>query len=86
MLDVLLVKKLSRAQIPLIIGKYKNGRYKELGHVARYLQTDCVKVRCDRPTRINMDGEIRTSETVEMKLAEKKIRFFYPKGLSYQNT
>ena len=85
-LDVLLVKKVSRAQIPLIINKYKTGRYKELAHVARYLRTDCVKVRCDSPAKINMDGEIRTSDTVEMRLAEEKIRFFYPRGLSFQNT
>ena len=31
-LDILLVKKISRAQIPGIIGKYKNGQWKELLH------------------------------------------------------
>ena len=35
MLDVLLVDKVSRAEVPFIIGKYKDGRYKELSHVAR---------------------------------------------------
>ena len=85
MLDVLLVKEVSRAEVPFIIGKYKSGRYKELSHVARYLRSDCVKVRCDGPTKINMDGEIRTADTVEMCMASKKIRFFYPKGLTFQN-
>ena len=83
-LDVLVVKKVSRAQVPAIIGKYKNGRYKELSHVARYLQTDSIKIICDKPTPINIDGELRTAKTVEMKVAEEKIRFFYPKGLSWQ--
>ena len=85
MLDVLLVKKVSRAQVPLLIGKYKNGRYRELSEVARYIKTDRVKITCDKPTPINMDGELRTARVVEMKVAEEKIRFFYPKGLSWKN-
>ena len=80
----LLVKKVSRAQVPGLIGKYKAGRYKELSHVARYLQTDKVMIRCDKPTPINVDGELRMAKTVEMKIAKEKIRFFYPKGLHWQ--
>ena len=85
LLDVLLVKKVSRTQVPTLIGKYKNGRYKELSHVARYLQTDSIRILCDKPTAINLDGELRTAEVVEMKVAEEKIRFFYPKGLVWKN-
>ena len=83
-LDVLLVKKVSRAQVPAIIGKYKDGRYKELANFVRYLQTDSIRILCDKPTPINLDGELRTAKTVEMKIAEEKIRFFYPKGLSWK--
>jgi len=83
-LDVLLVKKVSRAQVPGIIGKYKNGRYAQLPHLVRYIKTDSIKIICDKPTPINLDGELRTAETVEMKVAEEKIRFFYPKGLVWQ--
>ena len=85
MLDVLLVKKVSRTQVPFLIGKYKNGRYKELSDVARYIKTDHVRIICDKPTPINMDGELRTAQVVEMKVADEKIRFFYPKGLSWKN-
>ena len=83
MLDVLLVKKVSLAQIPAIIGKYKNGRYKELSHVARYIKTDRVKITCDKVTPINLDGEARFAQEVEMTVAKEKIRFFYPKGLTW---
>ena len=85
MLDVLLVKKLSRLQVPGAIGKYKDGRYKELDHLATYYKTDKIVIRCDKPTPINVDGELLTAQDVEMKIAEKKIRFFYPKGLSWKN-
>ena len=83
-LDVLLVKHVSRALVPFIIGKYKDGRYKELEKFARYLQTDSIKITCDGPTAINLDGELRTATVADFKVAEEKIRFFYPRGLSWQ--
>ena len=83
-MDILLVKKVTRAQVPGLIGKYKDGRYKEISHVARYLQADSIRIICDNPIPINLDGEIRTAQTVEMKIAKEKVRFFYPKGLSWQ--
>ena len=83
-LDILMVKHISRAQVPFIIGKYKEGRYKELSKIARYIRTDSIKVICDKSTPVNLDGEIRWAETAEFKVAEEKIRFFYPKGLSWK--
>jgi len=85
LLDVLLVKKVSLLQVPGLIGKYKNGRYKELSHVARHLQTDRITIRCDKPTPVNLDGELMTAQTVEMRLAEEKLRFFYPRGLTWKS-
>ena len=84
MLDVLLVDKVSRSEVPFIVGKYKDGRYKELDHITRYIKTDSIKIRCDKPTAVNVDGEGRIATEVEMKIAKEKIRFFYPKGLKWQ--
>lgn len=84
MLDVLVVKKVSRAQVPGLIGKYKNGRYKEMPEQLRYIKTDAVRILCDKPAAINLDGELRRAQVVEMRVAEEKIRFFYPKGLSWK--
>ena len=83
MLDVLIVKKVSRLQVPGVIGKYKSGRYKELPHLVQYFRTDKVTIHCDKPTAINLDGELRTGQTIEMSVAKEKIRFFYPKGLTF---
>ena len=82
-LDILLVKKVTRAQVPFIIGKYKDGRYKELSHVARYIKADSIKITCEKPVPINVDGELRTAQVIEMKVAQEKLRFFYPKGLTW---
>ena len=83
-LDVLLVKKVSRLQVPGLIGKYKAGRYAEIPHVVRHIRTDAITIRCEKPTPINLDGELRTAEVVTLKVSDKKIRFFYPKGLCWQ--
>ena len=85
MLDVLIVKKVSRLEVPGLIGKYKAGRYKELTSVARYIKTDRVKITCGKPTPINLDGELRTAREIEMSVAKEKIRFFYPKGLTWKH-
>ena len=80
-LDVLLVKKVSLLEVPFVIGKYKAGRYKELPKLVRHFQTREVKVTCQKPSPINLDGELRVKQEVTFQLAEEKLRFFYPKGL-----
>ena len=84
LLDVLLVKKLRLWQIPNALAKYKAGRYRELGKFARHIRTDRITIRCDADSPVNLDGEIRMARNVQMKISDKKIRFFYPKGLKYE--
>ena len=84
MLDVLVVEKVSRLLVPKVIGKYKNGQYKELSNLIRYFRTDKVKVLCDKETPINLDGELRTAQEIVFTVAAEKLRFFYPKGLTYK--
>lgn len=83
MLDVLLVKKVSIFQVPGIIGKYKNGLYAQLPKLVRHIRTRALRITCDKETAINLDGELRKASVVDMKLTGEKIRFFYPKGLTY---
>ena len=84
LMDVLLVKKVSRLQVPTVVGKYKAGRFQELPHLVRHFRVKELTIHCDAPTPINLDGELRTAKIVDMKLTGKKIRFFYPRGLSWQ--
>ncbi len=84
LMDVLLVKKVSRLQVARVIGKYKAGRYRELLHLARHFKTKCLRIICDKPTSINLDGELRTAEVIDISVAGEKLRFFYPRQLSFQ--
>ena len=83
LLDVLLVNKVSRLQVPGVIGKYKDGRYAELPELVKHYRTDRIKIICDRPTPVNVDGELLVAREVDFRVAEEKIRFFYPKGLTF---
>ena len=32
---------------------------------------------------MNLDGELRMATVVDLSIAKEKLRFFYPKGLSW---
>ena len=83
LLDVLLVDKVSLAQVPAIIGKYKNGQYKQLGHLVRHFKTRELTVHCDKEVSVNVDGESIQAKDVHFAIGEEKLRFFYPRGLSF---
>ena len=83
MLDVLVIKKVSLLTVARVVGKYKEGRWKELPAYIRHFRTNRIRVFCDGATAINLDGELREASVVDISVAPVKIRFFYPKGLSY---
>jgi YegS/Rv2252/BmrU family lipid kinase len=82
-LDVLLVDKVNLLQVPGIIGKYKNGQYKQLPQLVRHFKTDRLKITCEKEVPVNVDGEALFAREVEFAIAGEKLRFFYPRGLSY---
>ena len=83
LLDVLLVKKVSRLQVAKVIGKYKNGQYAQLPTIVRHVRTRSLRVVCDEPTPIQLDGELCSSQVYDMRIADQKLRFFYPRGLCW---
>lgn len=84
-LEVLLVKGVSRLAVAKLIGTYKAGNYTKLPKLIRRITTDHIKILCDRETPVNLDGELRMAQVVDIRVAEEKVRFFYPKGLTWQN-
>ena len=83
LLDVLLVTKVSRLKVAAVVGKYKNGKYADYPDLITHYKTDKVRILCDKPTSINLDGELRVAQAVDFSIAEEKLRFFYPKGLTW---
>ena len=84
LMDVLVIKKVSRLQVAQVIGKYKAGKYRELPHLVRHFKTDKLQILCDGPTSINLDGELRIGQVIDIAIAPEKLRFFYPAQLTYR--
>ena len=82
-LDVLLVDKVSRLKVAQVIGRYKNGEHDRYADKIHYFRTKHLKILCDGPTPINLDGELRRNKVVDISLAREKLRFFYPRGLDF---
>ena len=84
LLDVLLVTKVNAFQVARVIGRYKDGLYTTLPHLVRHVKTTELKILCDRPTPVQLDGEMLTAQEVVISVSPKKQRFFYPKALRWQ--
>ncbi len=84
LMDVLVVEKVSRLKVAQVVGKYKAGKYKQLPNLIHHYRTDRIKITCDKITPVNLDGELRTYQQVEFSIAPEKLRFFYPKTLTWQ--
>lgn len=83
LLDVLVVKKVSRLQVAGVVGKYKNGQYAKLKKIIQHFRTNQLRIICDKPTSINLDGELRTAQVIDISIAKEKLRFFFPKQLTF---
>ncbi len=84
-MEVLLVNAVSRLGVARLIGIYKAGKYAQLPKLVRRISTEHIRILCDKPTPVNLDGELRMAQTVDFRIAEEKVRFFYPKGLTWQS-
>ena len=84
LMDVLVVEKVSRLKVLSVIGKYKDGKYKDYPHLIRHFQTKDFTISCEKDTPVNIDGELMTAKDIHFAIAEEKLRFFYPKELTFE--
>lgn len=81
LMDLCIVKKVSRLRILQIIGTYKKGRHADNPKMA-----DCITyTRCrglhidfDAPTTLNADGEVTESTTVDAEILPLALRLVLP--------
>lgn len=85
LLDVLLVKAVSRFTVAKIISKYKAGKYKDYPELIQHFHCKRVAIHCDEDSEINLDGELLMAKDAVFEIVPQSIRFFYPKGLTYRN-
>ncbi len=85
LMDVLVVKKVSRLKFVQLIGKYAKGRYRELSsHISHYRCTE-ISFESNEELGINVDGEAIFSKTPTFRMEPAAINFIFPEGSSFLN-
>ena len=74
----------TRLKVLEVIQDYQKGHYAQFPDLIRHIRTDRLTIRADKPSAVNLDGELRMADRVEMAVSPVKLRFFYPKGLTWQ--
>lgn len=83
-LDFIIVEGVSRFTVAGLVGKYSAGRAKEFPELIHCYRGKTLKVKCDRMSMINVDGERMDAEEVTFTVSDKKIRFIVPEGAQWQ--
>ena len=83
-LDMLHVNKVSLYQLPLLLGKYARGRYKELPKFVTDFHGQSITFSSDQEITAVVDGEVIRDTSFTVRLSERKVNFFYPASASYQ--
>jgi YegS/Rv2252/BmrU family lipid kinase len=84
MIDVCLVKNVSRIRFITLIGKYKkgthlSGKYDDILSCVKGKEYD---ISFDKPTPISVDGELVTVESIHMECVPGALSFIVPEGIA----
>ena len=80
-LNTLVLGKITRPIFARFVGAYSKGEYRKFPKYARCYQAKEIRITSDKediPTCL--DGEVVFSSDVTIRLSDKKLRFFGPKG------
>ncbi|MBQ9968733.1 MAG: YegS/Rv2252/BmrU family lipid kinase [Oscillospiraceae bacterium] len=83
LLDVLIIEKVNLLQVASIIGRYQAGQYRDFPRLIRHLRTDAISVATKKESVVQLDGEALMASDITFRVSAHKLRFFYPKGLTY---
>jgi len=78
MLDVLVVKKVSRLKVAALVSTYAKGRYKELSEFISYRKTKSLSLHSEKEIPINLDGEILMKQDISFQVLPAYISFVLP--------
>jgi diacylglycerol kinase family enzyme len=80
-LHTVVIRKVTKAQFAKLFGPYSDGKYRELPkELIRVVNAREVTIRSKGEIVSCVDGECFRSHEVTMKLSDKKVNFFGPKG------
>ena len=83
LLEVLVVREVSRLTFFRLVKAYGSGKYRDYPELIWYRQGDGVTVRGERELTAVVDGEVLRGRELVIRLSEKKVNFFYPADVDY---
>jgi len=82
-LDICLVKKVSRFTLLKLIKKYKKGQHinnPKFEKMIYYVKAKKIKFLCENETSFSVDGEVFQTKEIELNIVPRKIKFILPEG------
>jgi diacylglycerol kinase family enzyme len=82
LLDVCIVKNVSRAKFVSLVGSYKKGTHviPQNADILEYLRCRKVHMKFDRPQNVCMDGEVRKMTECDIEVIPGGLHFILPTG------
>ena len=94
LLDVILIKKVSRFRIAQVIGNYKNGTHiqngvirKDLQDIAQIIRTNQLQIypANKKEVVVNIDGECSKITNLKVEVLKNAAKFILPQGVQMLN-
>ena len=85
LIDIAIIKKISRLTFIGLVGSYKKGTYlsnPKAMKIIKYKRVPHFKMEFDEPIPICIDGEIKGAITVDFSVVKNGFNFVIPKGSS----
>ncbi len=85
LIDCLVVRDISRTKFVSLVGSYKKGTHMvpKYERLLKGIKAKHVQMSFDEPTHISVDGELITTDHLELTVLPGALRFLIPVGASY---
>jgi YegS/Rv2252/BmrU family lipid kinase len=82
LLDICIVKNVSRLTFVKLVGTYKKGTHiiPQNAHILEYLRARRVHMKFEAPQNVCMDGEVRQMQECDIEVIPGGLRFVLPVG------
>lgn len=79
LLDVLIVKKVSRLTVARVISAYQKGKFEDYPHLITHCRTRYLRLTTPTVEPVNLDGELLSTNSIECELLPGGLKFFAPR-------
>ena len=81
LLEFVLVKKISRVQIPFVLGKYKAGQHEGVQCIET-IRGRSMRVKATKPMVYNIDGECYETDSIEFRIVPNAYQLVLPAAVA----